>query len=196
VDKTVYATFSFADRLRHQMPFLVEQLQRNGLETHLISGDADPTTQSVAAAIGISLARGGLLPMDKADYIQQLQRKGKKVVMIGDGVNDAPAMARADLALAIHSGAHLSGQVADVLLMRGDPLQLLDWLFWSKKVNAKVFQNLGWAWAYNLIAIPMAMAGGLTPIVAVAAMLLSSLTVIGNTLCLTPSPRRTGKVAP
>jgi Cu2+-exporting ATPase/Cu+-exporting ATPase len=104
--------------------------------------------------------------------------------MIGDGVNDAAAMVRADLAVAVHSGAGLAREAAHITLMRGDPAQLLEFFPLSRQVNHKVVQNLWCAWVYNLISIPVAMSGLLTPLVAATAMLLSSLTVIGNTLLL------------
>ena len=134
--------------------------------------------------LGLSRARGGLLPADKADYIDRLSEGGRHVAMIGDGVNDAAAMVRADLAVAVHSGAGLAREAAHITLMRGDPAQLLDFFPLSRQVNRKVLQNLWCAWVYNLISIPVAMSGLLTPLVAATAMLLSSLTVIGNTLLL------------
>ena len=101
-----------------------------------------------------------------------------------DGINDAPALVQADLSMAIHSGNHLGKDVADITLMRGDPSQVLDFLGLAKGVNKKILQNLIYAFLYNLISIPLAMSGLLSPLIAVCAMLLSSLTVIGNTLLL------------
>ena len=104
--------------------------------------------------------------------------------MVGDGINDAAAMARAHLAVAVHSGQGLAREAAHITLMRGDPAQLLDFFPLSRRVNRSVAQNLWCAWIYNLVSIPIAMNGLLTPLVAATAMLLSSLTVIGNTLRL------------
>jgi P-type E1-E2 ATPase len=132
----------------------------------------------------LSQARGGLLPADKAHYIQSLTDQGRQVAMVGDGINDAAAMAVAHLAVAVHSGQGLAKEAAHITLMRGDPSQLLDFLPLSRQVNRKVLQNLWCAWIYNLVSIPVAMSGLLTPLVAATAMLLSSLTVIGNTLLL------------
>jgi P-type E1-E2 ATPase len=106
--------------------------------------------------------------------------------MVGDGVNDAPAMAQADLAIAVHSGSGLARHTAGVTLMR-DPAQLLDLLDWAARVDRTVHQNLWWAVVYNVVAVPIAMAGVISPLVAVVAMLLSSLSVIGNTLLLVRS---------
>ena len=184
LDGTVQAGFYFGDTLREGMAEMIQQLKRRGLTPHLLSGDAAQATMSVAAAIGIENATGRLLPHEKADYVETLQTGGRRVAMIGDGVNDAPALACADLAVAVHSGSPLARHAAGVTLMQGDPSQLLDFLNWAARVDRKVSQNLWCALVYNAVSIPVAMAGLLSPLVAVTAMLLSSLTVIGNTLLL------------
>jgi P-type E1-E2 ATPase len=138
----------------------------------------------VAGLIGIEKAAGGKLPTEKAAFVANLQAEGHRVAMIGDGINDAPALIQAELSMAVHSGNHLGHEVADVTLMRGDPAQVRDFFNLARPVNRTITQNLGCAFAYNLIAIPIAMSGLLSPLVAVTAMLLSSLTVIGNTLRL------------
>jgi P-type E1-E2 ATPase len=125
-----------------------------------------------------------MLPAEKAAFVKDLQAKGHRVAMIGDGINDAPALVQADLSMAVHSGSHLGQDVADITLMRGDPRQVVDFLNLTRPVNRTIFQNLVCAFAYNIISIPIAMSGLLSPLVAVTAMLLSSLTVIGNTLRL------------
>lgn len=183
-NNTMCAIFGFGDEVRPGVGDFVQQLKAAGFDLHLISGDAQTTTRAVAETIGVAHATGGLLPRDKAAYVDQLQKQGHKVLMLGDGINDAAALAVADLSVALHRDAALAQQAADVTLMRGDPLQLLDFYALAKAVNAKVGQNLGCAGIYNLISIPVAMSGLLNPLVAVSAMLLSSLTVIGNTLLL------------
>lgn len=174
----------FGDAVRPSVPALVADLKRKTDDLHLISGDGDAATRAVARFVDLPYAKGGLMPPDKADYVAALIDSGQQVAMVGDGVNDAAAMARAHLAVAVHSGLGLAKEAAHVTLMRGDPAQLLDFLPLSRQVNAKVTQNLWCAWTYNLISIPVAMSGLLTPLVAATAMLLSSLTVIGNTLLL------------
>jgi heavy metal translocating P-type ATPase len=190
VDREVWAVFHFGDRLRDDIPVSIKRLKARGLDLHLVSGDAESTTRAVAAVIGIDRAAGRLSPRDKADYVHRLQAQGRHVAMVGDGVNDAPALARSALAVALHTGSPLAQHAADVTLMRGDPSQLLDFLDWAPLVDRKVTQNLWWAMVYNTIAIPVAMAGVLNPLVAVAAMLFSSLSVIGNTLLLVRHPVR------
>jgi len=178
------ATFVFGDAIRPSVPSLVENLNAEFGDIHLISGDEDAATEAIARSIDLAHSRGGLMPADKADYVQMLMNQGRQVAMVGDGVNDAAAMARAHLAVAVHSGQALAKEAAHVTLMRGDPAQLLDFLPLALQVNRKIAQNLWCAWIYNLISIPVAMSGLLTPLVAATAMLLSSMTVIGNTLLL------------
>ncbi len=184
VDNRPAATLVFGDTIRPTVRSMVDALRRTSRGIHLVSGDGDAATREVARAIGLTHARGNLLPSDKADYIDALKQQGRQVAMVGDGINDAAAMARAHLAVAVHSGQGLAREAAHITLMRGDPSQLLDFFPLSRRVNRKVVQNLWCAWIYNLISIPIAMNGLLTPLVAATAMLLSSLTVIGNTLRL------------
>lgn len=184
MDDCPAAVLFFGDSIRPSVPSLMTTLKRAFREIHLVSGDGDATTRTVGRSLGLKDVRGGLMPADKADYIQRLNRRGRLVAMVGDGVNDAAAMARAHLSAAVHSGQGLAKEAAHITLMRGDPAQLSDFFPLSRQVNRKVIQNLWCAWIYNLISIPVAMSGLLTPLVAATAMLLSSLTVIGNTLLL------------
>ena len=184
VDNQPAAVFIFSDAIRPAVPTLVKTLEPTIGSLHLVSGDGEAVTQAVAGSIGIKHVRYGLMPVDKADYVQMLTDRSQRVAMVGDGVNDGAAMARAHLAVAVHSGQGLAKEAAHVTFMRGDPAQLLDFLPLSRRVNQTVHQNLWCAWFYNLIAIPVAMSGLLTPLIAATAMLLSSLTVIGNTLLL------------
>jgi len=180
----VRGVFMFGDETKSTSTQAVKTLREAGYQVALISGDDDLTTKTIAAEIGVEEALGGRLPQEKATYIAALQQQGRQVAMVGDGINDAPALVQADLAIAVHSGSHLGKEAADLTLMRGDPLQICDFIDLAKKVKSKVHQNLGCSFIYNLVSIPIAMSGLLTPLIAVSAMLLSSLSVIGNTLLL------------
>ena len=183
-DGVPVAELIFGDAVRPSVPEMVRTLKSLAYSLHLISGDDHEATSAVGRTVGIAQSKGNLLPADKAEFIDGLRAEGHRVAMIGDGVNDAPALAHADLGVAVYAGSGLAKEAAHITLMRGDPAQLLDFFPLARKVNRKVTQNLWCAWIYNLISIPIAMSGLLTPLVAATAMLLSSLTVIGNTMLL------------
>jgi P-type E1-E2 ATPase len=185
--------FEFGDTLRPGTAAAIEWLKARAYRVALVSGDGDGTVRAVACRIGLSDARGGMLPADKAMFVADLQFRGEQVAMIGDGVNDAPALAQSDLGIAVHSGSHLGKEAADITLMRGDPGQIPDFIALAQTVNRTIHQNLWCAFGYNIVSIPIAMSGLLTPLVAVCAMLLSSLTVIGNTLRLARRPGASGR---
>jgi heavy metal translocating P-type ATPase len=193
VNGCLAATFIFGDEIRADSRRTVKQLQDRGLRLALISGDGEHTTRSVAEMIGISTAFGGRMPRDKSDFIIELQHQKHQVAMVGDGINDAPALVQADLSIAVHSGGQLTREAADITLMRGEPSQLIDFLNFAKQVNRKIYQNLIFTYLYNVLAIPIAMSGLLNPLVAVVAMLLSSLSVTGNTLMLVRRNTRPAK---
>ncbi len=180
----VCGVFVFGDELKPNSIQAVSRLHGAGYRVALVSGDDDQTTKAIAKEVGIDEAQGGKLPQEKASFISALQQQGQLVAMVGDGINDAPALVQADLAIAVHSGSDLGKEAADLTLMRGDLLQLWDFVLLAKEVKKKIHQNLGFSFIYNLVSIPIAMSGLLTPLIAVSAMLLSSLSVIGNTLLL------------
>jgi P-type E1-E2 ATPase len=155
-----------------------------GYRLHLISGDGPEATKAVAKEAGIEPSHGALLPENKAAFIREVQNEGHRVAMVGDGINDAAALAQADLGIGISSGNDLGKEAGGITLMRADLTQILDFLALAVRVNKKIRQNLLLSGLYNVIAIPVAMSGLLNPLIAVTAMLLSSLTVIGNTLLL------------
>ena len=178
------AMLVFGDQLREGIEQVVTALQRRGLRLILVSGDGSETTQAIGRKLGITECLGGRLPAQKAEFVSGLQKRGKKVLMVGDGINDAPALAQADLSLAVFAGGSLGKEVADATLMRAEPTQITEFLDFSRDVNRKIRQNLVLTFLYNAISIPVAMSGLLSPLVAVCAMLLSSLSVIGNTYLL------------
>jgi Cu+-exporting ATPase len=154
------------------------------MDVHLLSGDRTASTAQVAAELGIHHWAAERLPWQKVEYVEALQRQGRKVAMVGDGVNDAPALAKSDVGIAHQIGTDLSKDAADVHILAGD-ITLVPWvLSLSKKTFRHIQVNLFWAFIYNIIAIALAAAGWLRPIMAAAAMLLSSLMVVGNSLRL------------
>ncbi|MDO9110412.1 MAG: cation-translocating P-type ATPase, partial [Desulfatirhabdiaceae bacterium] len=153
------AIFVFGDRIRPSALNALNSLRQMGKKLAMISGDEPRAVKFVAEALEIRNFRGGLTPREKAEFIRELCRNGEKTAMVGDGVNDAPALACADLAVAVHSGHSLERETAGIILMRGDPAQLPELLDLARRVNRKISQNLGWALIYNLISIPIAVSG-------------------------------------
>jgi heavy metal translocating P-type ATPase len=190
LDSKVIGRIVFGDRIKKGAMETIQNFHERHYQTFLVSGDSKNATVKVAGKLGIQIAHGEMTPAQKADFISSLKEKGKTVAMAGDGINDAHALARADLAMAVHSGSILGKEAAHLTLMRGEPLQIIDFLSLAQKVNKKIYQNLIFSFVYNAISIPVAMAGLLSPLVAVCAMLLSSLSVTGNTLLLTKNEKR------
>lgn len=188
VEGRLIGEFIFGDSIRTSAFPTIQTLRDKGFEIVIVSGDDEQATAAVAKKVEISTFFSSRSPEDKVDIIKQLQEKGWHVAMIGDGINDAPALARSDLSVAVFSGNQLSEETADISLMSGDLQRLLVFLSLAKKVRNKIRMNLVLTFLYNIIAIPISMAGLLSPIVAVCAMLLSSLSVIGNTLLLIRAP--------
>jgi len=184
VDDCIVARLGFGDRLKPGVSSLIQHLQARSLDILVVSGDSQATSDQVGAMLGISAVRGDCPPVAKAQFIETLRREGRSVAMVGDGVNDAPALASADLSVAVFAGRQLGEEAQAVTLMQGDPCQMETFLGFAARVNRKIEQNLWGSLIYNLVAIPIAMAGWLSPLVAVVAMLLSSLSVTGNTLLL------------
>ncbi len=188
---TIEGVIYFGDSIRCDVKNLVENLDNRGIRTFLISGDSTIPTKEVARSTGITElnAHGDLLPHQKAEFVKQLKANNNRVIMIGDGVNDSPAMAESDLAVAVNSGLNPGDGVASITLMKENPSQLMDFLLLASRVNQTVKQNLVFALLYNIIGIPVAASGLLNPIIAATAMLFSSLSVIFNTLFLVKKER-------
>jgi Cu+-exporting ATPase len=150
----------------------------------LLSGDSEQTTRSVAAELGIERFEARLTPELKAQRIAELQTGGTRVAMVGDGVNDAPSLAQADLSITVAGGTDIAGQTSDVVLTHAD-IELVPWFLDAAAQTRRVIrQNLGWAVAYNAVALPAAAFGVITPGIAAVAMACSSLLVVGNSLRL------------
>ena len=180
----VAGAIAFADALRPQAKRAVEELRGLGLRPLMLSGDAAPVARRAAAALGIADVRGGVLPEDKAAVLRELGAKGERVAMVGDGVNDAPALAVADVGIAVGSGTDIAMETAGITLMRPDPMLIPAAVAVSRATLRKIKQNLFWAFVYNVVGIPAAALGFLSPTVAGAAMAFSSVCVVGNSLLL------------
>lgn len=172
------------DPVKPGAPEAVATLRARGLTTVMLTGDNRRAAQAVADQVGIDQVVAEVLPEDKTAQIKALRAKGRRIVMIGDGINDAPALMEADVGMAMGTGTDVAMEAAGITLMRGDPALVAEALSISKATYQKIRQNLFWAFIYNVIAIPMAAAGMLSPVVAGAAMALSSVSVVSNSLLL------------
>lgn len=179
----VLGLFAFGDTLKPGALQAVQQLNARHISSHLLTGDNRGSATVVAQALGISNVHAEVLPADKAAEVAALKKSGV-VAMVGDGINDAPALAAADIGIAMGGGTDVAMHAAGITLMRGDPRLVPAALEISRKTYAKIRQNLFWAFVYNLIGIPLAAFGFLNPVLAGAAMALSSVSVVSNALLL------------
>ena len=180
---TVLGLFAFGDTLKPGALQAVQQLSARHISSHLLTGDNRGSAKVVAEALGIQDVHAEVLPADKAATVAELKKTGV-VAMVGDGINDAPALAAADIGIAMGGGTDVAMHAAGITLMRGDPRLVPAALEISRKTYAKIRQNLFWAFVYNLIGIPLAAFGFLNPVLAGAAMALSSVSVVSNALLL------------
>jgi Cu+-exporting ATPase len=197
-DGRATAVLAVADTVKPTSREAVASLRELGLRPVLLTGDNATTARAVAAEIGIDEVIAEVLPSGKAAVIRRLQEDGRVVAMVGDGVNDAPALAQADLGLSIGTGTDAAIEASDLTLVSGDLRAAADAIRLSRATLRTIKQNLAWAFGYNLAAVPLAMAGLLNPVVAGAAMALSSVSVVANALRLrrfTPSRRGHGSSA-
>ena len=184
IDGRYCGTIVVADTIKDTSAEAIRRFQELGLTTVLLTGDSEAVAQSVAAEVGIDDVFAEVMPQDKVDAVKRMQQQGKVVAMVGDGVNDAAALAQADLGIAMGAGTDAAIEAADITLVRDDLDAAVDAVRLSRKTLRTIKMNLFWAFAYNTAAIPLAAFGLLNPMLSGAAMALSSVFVVSNSLRL------------
>jgi Cu+-exporting ATPase len=175
---------AFGDAVKSSAREAVGRLHALGVKTVMLTGDNRGAADVVARELGINEVRAEVLPADKATVVQSLHEAGEVVAMVGDGINDAPALAAADVGIAMSTGTDVAMETAGITLMRGDPRLVADALDVSRRTYTTIKRGLFWAFAYNVVGIPLAAFGLLNPVIAGTAMALSSVSVVANALTL------------
>ena len=183
-DHHAMGLLAFGDAVKPSATAGIANLKAQGIATVMLTGDNWGAARLAATALGIDTVMAEVLPADKAAQVSKLRAGGQTVAMVGDGINDAPALAAADVGIAMSSGSDVAMHTAGITLMRGDPALVADAIDISKRTYAKIQQNLFWAFIYNMVGIPLAAAGLLNPVIAGAAMAFSSVSVVSNALLL------------
>ena len=184
VNYSLTGIIAVADTVKDHAKDAIKQLHDMGIEVAMLTGDNKNTAQAIAKQVGIDTVIADILPEEKAAQIAKLQQQGKKVAMVGDGVNDAPALVKADIGIAIGTGTEVAIEAADITILGGDLMLIPKAIYASKATIRNIRQNLFWAFGYNIAGIPIAALGLLAPWVAGAAMALSSVSVVTNALRL------------
>ncbi len=184
IDAEPIAVIGVADALRPGAKAAVERLKRMNIKTFMVTGDAEAPARFIASQVGIDQVEFGAKPQDKLTIIKRLKHRGEKVGMVGDGINDAPALAAADVSFAVGSGTDIAIEAADITLTQPDIAKVADAIEISAFTLRVIYQNLFWAFLYNTVAIPIAAVGNLNPMIAAGAMALSSVSVVANSLRL------------